>query len=477
MDNHTRPGMSEPFRVALLSFSDGRFRVHTSLESTIREHGNVLKKAIENDPLLCAVEVDDIAYSSQIVRKNVQQARADGIEAAVFNIPVFAFPNYSLIAARMLELPVLLSSPQNGKLPGLGGIMAASGAMKQVGLKNHKLWGNPLEAADLHATLSAYCRASAVIQRMKGSVYGLFGGRSIGMNTGAVSNEQWMREFGIDVEHIDQLEIVRRAKSADEQEVERAYAWLCESMGSVSTEGKAAPEHVKEQIRHYIAMRSVIDDFGLDFVGLKCHYELSEYFVTGCLSAMFFNDPYDWNGPKKPIMTGCEADSDGALTMQILKLISGYPSLLFDVRSYDEREKVFVCCNCGAQPSWYAARSDDPKENLSKVSLVPVIVKYGGGGAHFPYICKQGEMTVARLSRENGRYRMFAAQAEFVEFPAEKMAETCAAWPHGYLKMNIEPRDFINIFNTNHAHVVPGNHLETLQFYCELMDMPLDLVR
>ncbi len=178
MDNHTRPGMSEPFHVALLSFSDGRFRVHTSLESTIREHGNVLKKAIENDPLLCAVEVDDIAYSSQIVRKNVQQARADGIEAAVFNIPVFAFPNYSLIAARMLELPVLLSSPQNGKLPGLGGIMAASGAMKQVGLKNHKLWGNPLEAADLHATLSAYCRASAVIQRMKGSVYGLFGGRS-----------------------------------------------------------------------------------------------------------------------------------------------------------------------------------------------------------------------------------------------------------------------------------------------------------
>jgi L-fucose isomerase len=343
-----------------------------------------------------------------------------------------------------------------------------------VGIRSFKIWGDPGQEPELLDKLSAFCRASGVIQRMTGSVYGLIGGRSIGMNTGAVSTEQWMQQFGVDVEHIDQLEIIRRAKEADEDEVERAYAWLCENAGKVSTEGKAAAEHVKEQIRHYIALRSIIETQGLDFTGVKCHYDMSEYFNTCCLSAVFLNDPYDWNGAKEPVVMACEADGDGVLTMQILRLISGYPSLLFDVRSYDFESEVFVCCNCGAQPSWYAARSDDPAENLAKVFVEPVIEKYGGNGAHFPYVCREGEITMARLSRVNGRYRMFIGLGEFVDFEREKMSQTCAAWPHGYVVMDVDPTDFVDMFNANHAHVVPGDHRQSLEIYCDLMNIEVD---
>ena len=467
----------DPYRVALLSFSDGRYRVHKTLEDTILTNNSILADAIGKDPLLRVVEASEIIYSSKIARSIAKEMLKADAEAAIFNIPVFAFPNFSMISARVLGLPVLLSSPKDGKLPGLGGIMAAHGAMRQVGIQSSKLWGNPLEEPELLSKLSAFCRASGVIERMKGSVYGLIGGRSIGMNTGAVSTEMWMKKFGVDVEHIDQLEIVRRAKEADNDEVERAYAWLSEKSGKVSTEGKAAPEHVKEQIRHYISVRGIIEDLGLDFTGIKCHYDLSEYFFTACLSAVFLNDPYDWNGPKEPIVLACEADSDGALTMQILKLISGYPSLLFDVRSYDFQNEVFVCCNCGAQPSWYAARSEDPAENLAKVFVEPVIAKYGGNGAHFPYVCAEGEITMARLSRVDGRYRMFIGRGRFVDFEREKMAETCSAWPHGYVKMDIKPNDFLEVFNSNHAHVVPGDHRESLEIYCKLMDIDVDMVK
>ncbi len=467
---------SHPFRVGLLGFSDGRLRVHKSLETAIIKNSKALIEAINKDPLLEPVEADEIVHSSRLARAMAKQMRNADIEAAVFNIPVFAFPNFSVISARVLGLPVMLSSPKDGSLPGLGGIMAAHGAMRQVGINSYKIWGNPLDESKLLEKLSAFCRASGVIQRMTGSVYGLVGGRSIGMNTGAVSTSQWMEKFGVDVEHIDQLEIIRRAKDADSDEVERAYAWLCKNAGKVSTQGKAAPEHVKEQVRHYIALRSIIESQCLDFTGVKCHYDMSEYFNTCCLSAVFLNDPYDWNGPKEPTVMACEADSDGALTMQILKLISGYPSLLFDVRSYDFENNVFVCCNCGAQPSWYAARSEDPAENLAKVFVEPVIAKYGGNGAHFPYVCREGEITMARLSRVNGKYRMFLARGEFVDFPREKMAETCSAWPHGYVKMNVDPKDFVDMFNANHAHVVPGDHRQALEIYCDLMNIEVDRV-
>jgi L-fucose isomerase len=476
MKNAQSSAAQPPFRVGLLSFSDGRLRVHETLAAAIRRNESALTEAIAKDPLLAAIPASEIVHSIAQAKSAVAQMRAANVEATVFNIPVFAFPNYSLMAARLLEMPVLLNSPKDPTLPGLGGIMAAQGAMAQIGLKSAKMWGNPSEEPELQNTLSAFCRAAGVVERLKGSVFGLIGGRSIGMNTGVVNTQEWMQRFGIDVEQVDQLRVVDLAREMDEEEVERAYGWMTSKMGRVATSGKAAPEHVKEQIRHYLAIRKVVEEFGIDFACLKCHYDLSEYHVTGCVSAMFMNDPYDWNGPKQPTILACEADSDGALTMQILKLISGYPTLLFDLRSYDFKNKIYVCCNCGAQPSWYAARSNDPAENLALVQLEPVIPKYGGGGAHFSYVCKSGEITLARLTRVKGEYRMFIALAEFVDFPREKMAETCAQWPHGFVRMNAEPAELIDMYNTNHAHVVPGDHRRALKYYCDFMGIHADVL-
>jgi L-fucose isomerase len=471
------PTPAEPFRVALLSFSDGRLRVHRTLEETIGRHRAVLAEAIGRDPLLRLLdEPAGTAHSTRLAAGLAREARRAGAEAAVFNVPVFAFPNFSAVAARVLEMPVLLSSPQDGRMPGLGGILAAHGALRQAGLPSRKIWGNPLEDASLGATLSAFCRATGAIERLKGSVFGLIGGRSIGMNTGVPCTAQWLKTFGVDVEHVDQLEIVRRARLVEQPEVDRAYAWLTARLESVATTGKAAPEHVHEQIRHYIALRGIVADLGLDFIGLKCHYDLSEYFVTGCLSAMLLNDPYDWDGPREPIMTACEADADGALTMRVLQLVSGFPSLLFDVRGYDREAGLYICCNCGAQPSWYAAWSDDAAENLGRVRLEPVIEKYAGGGAHFPYICRGGEITLARFSRVDGEYRLFVAKGGLVDQPREKTAATCPAWPHGFLRLGVEPRDFVERFNANHAHIVPGDHREALGIYGEAMGIPVDCV-
>ncbi len=469
----SKPVAGKPFRVGLLSFSDGRLRVHQTLEAPIRSHADLLARSITRDPLLEVVDAGEIVHSSRLARDVAMKMRASDVEAVIFNVPVFAFPNFSLLAARVLELPVLLSSPRDGKLPGLGGVMAAHGAMQQIGLESAILWGNPLEDPALGDRLSAFCRASGAIRRMRGSVYGLIGGRSIGMNTGVPDTVQWMAKFGVDVEHIDQLEVVRRAAGIAPKEVDAAYAWLSTRLGRVATEGKAAPQNIREQIRHYLAVRGMVSEFGLDFAGIKCHYELSEYNVTACLSAMLLNDPYDWDGPKEPVVLACEADRDGALTMQILKLVSGHPVAFFDVRTYDPAEQVFVLCNCGACASWFSTRNSDPERNLSQVFLEPVIPKYGGGGGHYSYVCREGEITLARLSRKDGKYRMFLARGEFADFPRSKMIETCPAWPHGYVRMNIAPGDLAEQLGANHLHVVTGDQRQTLELYCRMMDIPV----
>ena len=83
-----------------------------------------------------------------------------------------------------------------------------------------------------------------------------------------------------------------------------------------------------------------------------------------------------------------------------------------------------------------------PQRIWRRLSLEPVIPKYGGGGAHFAHVCRAGEITVARMSRVAGKYRMFIARGGSVYFPREKMAETCSAWPHGYIRLNIGAEGF-----------------------------------
>ena len=58
----------------------------------------------------------------------------------------------------------------------------------------------------------AFLRAASAVNRLRGKTYGLFGGRSMGMYTAVPALDQWRREFGVDIEHIDQWEIVRRPR-------------------------------------------------------------------------------------------------------------------------------------------------------------------------------------------------------------------------------------------------------------------------
>lgn len=109
---------------------------------------------------------------------------------------------------------------------------------------------------------------------------------------------------------------------------------------------------------------------------MSCHH------CTECIAAAFMNDPYDWDGEKEPIVYVGEADSDAALTMQILKQLTHDPVLFMDVRHWDEENQVLEFCNCGSEATWYAVRSNNPKENLSKVTLFPCLDIYAGGGCY-----------------------------------------------------------------------------------------------
>lgn len=292
------------------------------------------------------------------------------------------------------------------------------------------------------------------------------------MGSGSVNCDLWLYKFGIDVEHIDQLEIIRRLDSVSRDKVCNAYGWLTKNIGSINFDNdKLTRESLEMQIKSYYAIKEIIDERKLDFITVKCHYELSEYYITQCLSASFFNDPYDWEGPKEPFVFACEADADAALTMQVMKLVSRKPSLFMDLRYYEKEENLLTLCNCGAMSTWFAQQSDNPKDNLQSVNFHPVISKYAGKGCHIQFVSKEGEMTLGRFTRVLNKYKLTLFKAQCIKVPHERLKESTSSWPHCFIKLTIPFEELFENYDNNHIHAIPGDYLNELINFCKLEDI------
>jgi L-fucose/D-arabinose isomerase len=238
------------------------------------------------------------------------------------------------------------------------------------------------------------------------------------------------------------------------------------------------PEKLERQIRSYYAMRGLIEEWNLDFSGIKAQPELTNHFATMDVTEAFLNDPYDWDGPKEPHVCSTEADMDAALTMQILKKLSGTPVLFADVRHYHADREIWDLCNSGQHATWFAARSDDPEENLRRVHLHPEVFFFPAGGASVHHLAAPGDFTFARLTRLDGRYRMHVMRGAFESYDDETnedlMRQSTYEWPHAFARMNAPAEEILSRYGSNHIHAIPGDHVEELKIACKLLDVDYD---
>jgi L-fucose isomerase len=255
--------------------------------------------------------------------------------------------------------------------------------------------------------------------------------------------------------------------------------WLERHAAGVHYDGAAlTPELLERQIRSYYAMRELIDEWNLAFCGIKGQPELTNNFCTMDVAEAFLNDPYDWEGPKESTVCATEADMDAALTMQVLKRLSHTPVLFADVRHYHADVGVWDLCNSGEHATWLAARSDDPLENMRHVHLYPAEFYFPAGGASVHHLAAPGAFTFARLTRNDGAYRMQVLMGELEQYDDELnqrlMQASTYPWPHAFARFDATPDEVLSRYGSNHIHAVPGNHVEALRAVCRLLSIEFD---
>ena len=466
--------MNKP-RIGLVTFGDERDDMWEKVFKNLAEPRHMkLRDYLQSLPVEL-FSFESVARTRDDIDGQIDELRAAQVDMMIAHTPCWTSPNLVLHGVQRLGMPVALMTSKSAATHGMVGFFGAGGAMHQVGIDHIRI-RDDVGSESMTAKLMPFVKAAAAVNALKGEVFGLFGGRSLGIDTGSIDPLQWRRLFGIDVEHIDQLEIIRRAELILDNEPDRTdkmIGWLEEHMKVVAYNDLVLTrEKLAYQCACYLATRDIIEEKGLGFVAIKCMPDLSNNYVPQCISAALLPGPYDADGDKATISMGCEADGDNALTMEIMKHITGgKPTLFGDLSHIDDDENVLYLPNCGAQSTWFASRSDDFKENLKEVELRPSVRPGGGSTVYFR--SAPGPITLARLYRWSGEYRMAIIPGQAIELSQEKLdafieARGAHQLPTAFVKVATDIEDIIDEFGSNHiAGVAEDIETELVQF-CKL---------
>ncbi|MBA7624953.1 hypothetical protein ES703_32373 [subsurface metagenome] len=406
---------------------------------------NSLKKAG-----LDVVPHKDISLSTEETVSAARELRDNGVDCLIYLIGTWVYPPMIVTATQEVRMPFVLwamADPQSFSLVG-GGIV--HGSLDEIGIKHKFVYGLPDDQEALKSIVS-YARAAMVVNKLKGSNFGLIGGRSMGMYTAMVDMAQVKRIFGVEIEHVDQYQLWLLATQISDEKAREFYEKIKKEYGRI----EPPDEIMMKSIKLYMALKKIVHEKKFDFIGVKCQPEMIDNYVSCCLGISLLNDD--------GIVTACEADINAALTMQIMHILADGPVLFADVNHIDMEQRVLRLVNCGAAATTLARDKKDVDWGLQ--------YEYMGKkrGATTVFCCRKGKVTLARLSRVGGAYVMQIASGESFEQSKEKFKEARGKWPHAFIKLDGDPKEFLQNIRSNHLHMAYGNFKSELLDFCEIL--------
>ena len=359
-----------------------------------------------------------------------------------------------------LRVPVVIWSDLRPGATNLTGVGVVRGTLESAGVRSWLVMGG-FDDPDARRSLAAACQAASAVYRLRGQLFGFMGHRSMGMGTCTFDPSDWYRRFGLDVDDWDMLETVEKARALgdDDPRVSLYKDWITKTFGS----SLVTDETIIASIKLYLISKEVVQTRGYDFVAVKCLPYMPSIYTTFCFAVALLNDDSDADGPKPRTVCACEADANGALTMQILNLLSDSAVDFADLFQIDRVTREAVIANCGSQATQLAKS----RKHVRWLPNEMVQFDWRIHGMCPAYVCKPGRVTVARMSRVENDYVMLIAMGDALEreMPKDEFAPFCARM---YLRFDCSVDELLQNLKSNHVNVVYGDYQQELLRVCEL---------
>jgi len=416
----------------------------------------------------------------------------------------WTYPDFSVSPMFQLprEVPKLLLASSIRDFPGAVGLFAAASGTEHVGIETTRLFvekfsdhGSYVDAIEVFLEKGKYTpslpypvrvevtqqhreRARSVINQLNGSIYGAVGPRSMQM-WNKISEADFLKYFGIAREGFDGLRLLKMAEKIQNVKAEDAYNFILENKMEIRLGNDPAKALTKDmvlfQMKVYFALLELKRQFGLDFIGVQDQLDWIEHYPATDLSLGLLNNRFRPESDGNTIAAATEADDGAAVTMQVLKLLSGGEPVGFsDFRYWDPSQGLYWFVNSGALAPYFAYGSHDSLEGSWSERQTYMYFKKGGGTCSV-VVRIPGTVTWARFSYRNHQLYLCAGRG-VTDVPSEeqwrKRSSRCnPEWPHWYLKLcgKIEWK-----INSNHLMTIPGDYLAELKAVAEEIGIPFE---
>lgn len=421
-------------------------------------------KRVENElkGIFELIKTKDIIASFHELEDVERKFLVEDVDVVFVYISTWNWPDQITQFIRNIGKPVILYAMADSKAWSIGGLAATHGGLDEIGIKHSVIYGD-IKNKDIKKTISAFSNASRAKNILRRSRYGSIGGQGMGILTGRVDANQWLKKFGIITGYTDQYTLVIEAERIDKKKVKDYYNML-------DKEYKKIPEFNKvfeNSIKISLALEDLIEKERYDFTGLKCTFDLSDNYCSACLAQSRLAN--------RGFISACLNDSNGALSSYILSLLKNNDEPVFtaDVNLASSDSNIIKLIDDGAASPKLTI---DPKREV-ELCYQPYL-EAKASGVCTKLIAKPGTVTLIRLARIDGKYKLHLTEGEALEVDEsdrEDFIKECGypMWPHALVKIKGDMEKFIENLRSEYIHMTYGNLKDDIKEFCKMFDIEL----
>ena len=296
--------------------------------------------------------------------------------------------------AEKVSVPIAYWAPEDplgiafSYIGNLVGLTQNAGVLSKLGIFAKLIYGKEDDPIQ-HEIFDKFAQVALAIKNLKRSRVGVIG---MSGSPGMLDTEYHLlalkKVLGVEVFKIPFVDFIKRLNSVKDFEVKTAL-----DEDRLIKRIKVDPGSEYDSFRIYLALKKISDEFELNATAFRCWPELLENGINSpCLALSKMSD--------SGVVSACEGDLTGAVSMLLLNNLTGNPAYLGDILKVNKEKQEMYLFHCGAAARALAASTEEVSFRLHPE---PATWK---PGVTVDFTIKPGRVTFARIGEFCGNYRI-----------------------------------------------------------------------
>ena len=354
----------------------GPMKLRESLEPVVWAMANAAKKLFEDNLFYSNGEPVKVVMADTTIGRVAETAacadkfRKEGVDVTLTVTPCWCYGSETM---DMDPNTIKGVWGFNGtERPGAVYLAAVLASHAQKGLPAFGIYGHEVQDVDMVDTipedvkekLPRFGRAAVAVATMRGKSYLQIGSQCMGIG-GSIMDQNFMEDyFGMRVESVDEVEILRRMEEGiyNEEEYQKALAWTKEHCKEGRDDNPAfvkfSDEEKEKQWEFTVKMYCIIKDLmaGNQNLPKGCEEEMmghnaivggfqgqrqwTDHWPNCDYPEALLSSSFDYEGAREPYTLATENDVLNGMGMLFMRLLTHRAQIFADVRTYWSKDAV-----------------------------------------------------------------------------------------------------------------------------------------